>query len=176
MIEHPASGGASGVPVAIRDSELWLLTARHVTGDVNLTDWTATHRNGAALGEGRVISLNDDGDSAILAFPMPEGLEPFTVNLNYAPLELGAQVYGAGWGGSYHLWLTQGIVCGADRTTTQIVWGDSGGGLFNEQGSLIALLVGRYAQYDAHMASVLPLADIEEWLKKNLEDPVAESG
>lgn len=170
-VAHEVQGRASGVPIAVRDGELWLLTARHVPGDENHTEWTATHRDGASLGEGRVISVHPDEDSAILAFPL-EGLEPFIVNLSFEPLELGETVYGAGWGGSAFLWLTTGLVSGLDRTSSQIALGDSGGGLFNEEGELIAILVGR-STYAAHMTWVVPLVDIEEWLKKNLQEPVA---
>ena len=163
---------ASGVPIAIRDGELWILTAKHVPDVMAARGWTAEHRDGTALGEGRVISLHPDEDAAIMAFPLGDYV-PRLAKLNYDPLELGAKVYGAGWGGGYYLWLTTGLVSGEDRVTAQIAPGDSGGGLFNEEGELVAILVGRYAARDAHMAGVVPLADMAGWLQKNLEEPVA---
>ena len=168
QLKGPHSRG-SGVPIGIHDGELWILTAKHLPKFDTATGWTAEHRDGTTLGEGHVIGLHPTEDAAILAFPLPDD-EPFIPHLSFTPLELGEQVYGAGWGGGYYLWLTTGLVSDEDRVTSQIAPGDSGGGLFDEEGRLVAILVGRYG--DAHMAAVVPLADIEEWLKNLLRgDP-----
>ena len=164
-------GRASAVPIAIYENEVWVLTARHVPNAVAPLGWFAKNRDGDKLEEGRVVSLHPVYDAAIMAFPIPDGLDPPITKLNYEPLKFGDRTYSSGWGGGHFLWVTVGIVSGPNRVTVQIAPGDSGGGLFDEEGNLIAILVARGSNVDAHMAFVVPLSNIELWLKKNLEEP-----
>lgn len=163
------NGRASGTPIRIHKGELWLLTARHVPETPAALGWVAIHRDGTKTEEGRVVSLHPEADAAVMAFPLPEDFTPMLITLGYEPLELGRKVYGAGWGGGWQLWLTEGLVSAANRVSSQIVPGDSGGGLFNQEGAQIAILVARGSQFDAHMAFVLPLAEIRDWLTALVE-------
>lgn len=161
QFQSPNSRG-SGMPVGVQNGNLIFLTAAHLEmfwpGE-----WDVMSKDGIFLTGGVVIERCPDQDAMLVAFPIADDFElPPLHRLNFAPLEFGEEVYGAGWGGGWGLWLTEGLVSDANRVTSPISPGDSGGGLFNDEGELIAILVGRGP--DAHHAWVVPLSDLDGWL------------
>lgn len=161
------TGSGSATPIRVEDGVVWFLTAAHMLPS---TSWRVIARDGRTLDDGVLLSKHPDEDALILVFPLEPGETVGVVPLSFEPLSLGAEVFGSGFaGGTPHQWLTEGLVSGSRRTTTPIAPGDSGGGLFDQQGRQVAILVGRYSVTDAHLAAVVPLAAIEDWLRENLK-------
>jgi S1-C subfamily serine protease len=50
-----------------------------------------------------------------------------------------------------------------DRVSSGISPGDSGGGIFNTAGELVAMMLGSGPA--CHHAYVVPMADLQEWLQ-----------
>ena len=163
-IAGPGVSG-SGLPIVAPVGEVWFLTAAHVF-DAGPGPWTASNRAGEKLEAGYLVSRHPTEDAVILGFASDYPAQAH--DIDFEALEFGEKVYGAGWGGGYGLWLTDGLVSAARRTTTPIFGGDSGGGLFDEEGALLGMIVGRGDIHAAHHAFVIPMAELRDWLEPQL--------
>lgn len=159
-----ATGRASAVPVAVEEGMLIFVTAAHVgTPDGS---WTLKDRHGDVLEPVVHIEVHPTEDVRLIAVPVPAN-PPTLVPLAQDDPSFGDTVYGAGWGGGWYLWLTKGIVSSPNHATTQTAAGDSGGALLDPSGRLVGVLVGRLAEYDAHMGAFVPVSAVREILEKS---------
>lgn len=168
QIQGPLSRG-SGVPVGVEDGELLLLTAAHIDVPLELpqpgpTTWSALNRHGSILLGGRIVEKHPELDAMLMAFPLAGHPAPRLVELGFEELEFGEDVWGAGWGKSVALWLTEGLANDARRVSAEANPGDSGGGIFDTEGRLRALILGISDPHATYQVWVLPLGEIREWL------------
>lgn len=132
------------------------------------------------VGSAKVLSTHPTADAALLLATMIE--RPFIPQLCFDDLRLGERVYHSGFGGGSRdqRWVSQGVASSRNRVTTYIAPGDSGSPIIDELGRVVgfATRVGRMP--DGHLilghTYIVPLSDVEAWLKEAIEGRHSRAG
>lgn len=151
--------------------DVLMLTAKHVTKDVDHKYHATQDDSDYRLTGGTIISTHLTYDVAMVSF-WSEFYVP-VIQLSTEDMRIGERVYTAGYQAG-DFWITEGLVSSRSRITAPIAPGASGGPVLLPDGRAIAITVqigtiysdsGRY-QLVFHMVLCIAIADIAPWIRE----------
>lgn len=150
-----------------------VLTNAHVVGNNPIV--LLSFDNGDAI-QGRVVDVNPQLDLALVKARVPETIRPVTINAK--PVNEGAEIVVLGYGlGVFST--TQGIVSGLNRQIeinaspliqidAAVNGGNSGGGLFNNQGQLVGVICAKITDKSVdNVGFAIPISTVLEYLDEH---------